>query len=127
MTLSDDIKRVITAVRIDLRGVREIASRMGHAAPGLANDAGEIGLRCIDILARLNELEAGAAAKRMVAEEEPLTVQRPVSELALFAGGGQECPRSLLLASLHRAGDHTLDDDGEPAASECRAPRKEAA
>lgn len=115
MNLSDDIKRVATAVRIDLRGIREIASRMGHAVPGLAKDAGEIGLRCIDILARLNDLEAGAAAKRMIAEEEPLTAQRPVSELELFTGqaGGRECPRHLLLQSLHRSGDHTLDEEEE--------------
>lgn len=69
-----------------------------------------------------NQLKALLGALRMTGELEqrPLPVTAESLELSQCVRrgteatpGGQECPRSLLLASLHRAGDHSLDDEPE--------------
>lgn len=85
----------------------------------------ELMLQLCGIAAGANELKTYLGSLRMIGELEQRPPPVTAESLELFQGG-QECPRALLLASLHRAGDHSLDAD-DSSFTEASEDRKEAA
>lgn len=88
----------------------------------------ELMLQLCAVAAGANELKTYLGSLRMIGELEQRPPPVTAEMLELYPGrGGQECPRSLMLASLHRAGDHSLDtEEPEQAGSLCHDSGEEA-
>jgi hypothetical protein len=116
-TLSDKIKALLKGIRAETGGVREVCVTTGHRAPAVANAMSDVVLRLISIEAYLKSLEVIAAAERMTQRLEPVTVQGDVGHLPLFAGVPVMSTREheQMLQTLHRAGDHSLDEENTDA------------
>lgn len=116
MNLSDAFKASFAGIREECGLVREDATAIGHAVPGMSGRCTAIMQRCITILAHVNHLEAMAGEARMAGKLEPGVPQNPVGEMPLFAttspavaSAVDDCHRQMI-RTLHRAGDHTLDE-----------------
>jgi hypothetical protein len=65
-----------------------------------------------EIREQLNGIKVIVAKEIMMGHEEQATRRDRAEDMELFAGQARsERPPALLLASLHRACDHTLDDE----------------
>lgn len=116
-TLSDKIKAVLQGLRAEMDGVREICVNTGHRHPAAVAAMSDVVLRQMSMEAYLKSLEAIVAAERMTQRLEPVTTQMAVQNLPLFEGLERSHPtreHTRMMRTLHRAGDHTLDE-GEAA------------
>lgn len=113
MTLSDDVKRIAKGIRDEMDGIRAIARQVGHRHQETTDKMSDIVLRQMSINAYLSELEVVVAAQRMTGGLEPTTPQEPVSALELFSHVKplSDAEQQSMARSLHRAGDHSLDED----------------
>lgn len=109
MNFSAAMAKDIAGVRHELAAIRGLASEMGHDHPALLIKCTAIMQRGIALAAHVNSIEVIASAGRMLGAVEHEEPQKPVGDLPLFAGV-ERSPLELL-ASLHRAGDHTLDPE----------------
>jgi hypothetical protein len=79
----------------------------------------ELQLHLCNVASEVNKLKVLLGSLRMIGELEQRPPAVTAESLELFQGGErssfakaseEKCPHHLLLASLHRAGDHTLDE-----------------
>ena len=118
MSLATDL----TACQQRLQEAGKKASAEARKVRGLVSVEiyDELMLQLCGVAACANELKILIGTLRMIGELEQRPPEVTAERLELFQGrraegeewkpGGQECPHHLLLASLHRAGDHTLDE-----------------
>lgn len=95
---------------------RAMSARMRELRPLMPPEIySDLQVQLCVIASEVTRLKINLGCLRMTGdlEQRPPAVTAETLELHPGADrrGGQECPRSLLLASLHRAGDHSLDDD----------------
>lgn len=107
MSLATDL----TACQQRLQEAGKKASAEARKVRGLVSVEiyDELMLQLCGVAACANELKILIGTLRMIGELEQRPPEVTAESLELFQGG-QECPHHLLLASLHRAGDHTLDE-----------------
>lgn len=85
--------------------------RLKGTAPAPVYD--ELMLQLCNVTAEANRLKALLGTLRMLGELEQRPPVVKVEDLELFEH--RAVPMDALLASLHRAGDHTLDGEGDAA------------
>ena len=126
--MSRQIASVIKGMRSEIGCMREDLTRAGHRHPPVCNAVTDVLQRCMSLLAHVTMLETIAAAKRVVGEHQQLPKQESPESYELPFAAGREAEldghrRGIdkrLLQTLHRAGDHTLDDEEpEQAGSLC--------
>lgn len=115
MTLKDQLDAVVKSAVSDLGEIRAELTALEHAMPAACGRTGNIRQIMMTLASRLTSIKVLAAKEVMTGEEEPATRQERADEMELFAATSQ-CGRTqtslaLLRASLHRAGDDSLDDD----------------
>lgn len=81
--------------------MRETIKRLTDAAPSVLTLTLELRHEMIELTSRVTAMQCTQAAQRMTGEAPPLTQTSRIDDTTLF------------LKSLHRAGDHTLDDGEE--------------
>lgn len=115
MSLSIDLTQCQARLQEAGREASAVARRLRGQVPVELYD--ELMLQLCGVAACANDLKVLLGSLRMIGELEQRPAPVTAETLELHPGadrrGGQECPRSLMLASLHRAGDHSLDDDEE--------------
>lgn len=104
--LAADMKRQATLISTQIRAIR---ARVPEA------DVAGVLVEMAGLHADLNRLQSLVAAADMVGVMQPRPAVK-AEELELHPGHAahDEHQRELMLASLHRCGDHTLDPDPEP-------------
>ena len=116
MTLKDELDAVVKSAISDMGEMRAELTELEHAMPCACGRTAKIRQIMMTLTTRLTGIKVIVAKEVMCGNEEPATKQEDIRNLPLFAAGVQ-CGRSvttaLMLASLHRAGDHTLDDESE--------------
>lgn len=105
MTLKDQIDAEVKAIREVLGRMRDSLTKVEKAFPAAVRQTGEVRHLQIDINSRLQQILVLAGKEVMLGGMEQATRQDLHSEYELMQ------PRALMLESLHRAGDHTLDDE----------------
>ena len=117
MTLKDQLDAVVKSAISDMGEIRAELTELEHAMPGACGRTANIRQIMMTLAARLNGIKVLAAKEVMIGDEEPATKQKGTAGLPLFANAGQndisERTHALMVASLRRAGDRTLDDDSD--------------
>ena len=121
MTLKDELDAVVKSAISDMGEIREQLTELEHAMPGACGRTANIRQIMMTLATRLTGIKVIAAKEVMCGNEEPATKQECTEDLELFANAprndGSLKPyrplpyHSAMLESLHRAGDHTLDDE----------------
>lgn len=114
--LPQQIAKTISGMRSELGCIREELTRAGHAHPAVCNVVSDVLQRCMSLASLITTLETIAAAKRQTGEHKQLPKQERTENLELFAASaarGRSVELDRIRASLHRAGDHTLDVESE--------------
>ncbi len=114
MSLEARIGRECAEIRAEVTSVRLVFVEIEQACPALAQLCASGRMALIGLTAKVNALDTTLGAMRMTGQAPPLTEQKPVEETPLFAlplGRPLE-PADLerMRDSLHRAGDHSLDE-----------------
>ena len=117
MTLKDELDAVVKSAVSDMGEIRAELTALEHAMPGACGRTGNIRQIMMTLTTRLTGIKVIAAKEVMCGNEEPATRQERTEDMELFAGavqcGRSETTHARFLASLHAAGDHTLDDESE--------------
>lgn len=118
MTLKDQLDAVVKSAISDMGEIRAELTALEHAMPGACRRTANIRQIMMTLTTRLTGIKVIAAKEVMVGNEEPATRQERPEEMELFARAGARHSRpenehELMLASLHRVGDHSLDEDGD--------------
>lgn len=119
MTLKDELDAVVKSAMGDMGEIREQLTALEHAMPAACGRTANIRQIMMTLTTRLTGIKIIAAKEVMVGNEEPATKQDRTEDMELFTNVTRRSSQSghtatsleLLRASLHRAGDHSLDDD----------------
>jgi len=117
VTLKDEINAIVKSAVGDMGEIRGKLSELEHSLPHVHRWTGDIRQIMMTLATRLTSLTVVAAKEVMIGNVEPATKQDRTEEMPLFAGiklvtsAAVPPDRMLLLRSLHRAGDHTLDEE----------------
>ncbi len=121
MTLKDELDAVVKSAISDMGEIRAELTELEHAMPGACGRTANIRQIMMTLTTRLTGIKVIVAKEVMCGNEEPATKQDRTEDLELFVNvrtkssqcGWTQSQRELFLASLHAAGDHTLDDESE--------------
>lgn len=114
MTLKDEIDAAVKSAISDMGEIRAELSALEHAIPVACGRTQNIRHIMMTLATRLQGIKVIAGKEVMVGNEDPATRQERTEDMELFAARTLLVSKTAdpaLLASLHRAGDHTLDDD----------------
>jgi hypothetical protein len=112
VTLKDQIDAAVLSASSDLGEIREQLTALEHSMPAVCGRTLNIRQIMMTLATRLNGIKVIVAKEIMMGHEEQATRRDRAEDMELFAGQARsERPPALLLASLHRACDHTLDDE----------------
>lgn len=120
MTLKDEIDAAVKSAVGDMGEIRAELTALEHAMPGVCGRTANIRQIMMTLTTRLTGIKVIAAKEVMCGNEEPATRQVRTEDLELFASrlsqlGHTTASLELLRASLHRAGDNSLDEEEEAA------------
>jgi len=121
MTLKDEIDAAVAAAISDMGEIRAELTGLEHAMPGACDRTLKVRQIMMTLATKLTTIKVIAAKEVMCGNEEPATMQARTEDLELFANvraNASQCGHTgvtleLLRATLHRAGDHSLDDEDE--------------
>lgn len=114
MSLEARVGRECAAIRAEVASVRLVFGEIEQACPAMAGLCASGRLALIGLTAKINALDTTMGALRMTGQAPPLPEQKPVEETPLFSVPAgrplQETDLERMRESLHRAGDHSLDE-----------------
>lgn len=103
----------IRGIRVETDGISAAAKSVGHLHPATAEKMTEILQRLIVIGSYLRGIETTISAKKQAGELQREPRQTPHDELELVAASMSAGTKARMMQSLHRVGDHSLDDSEE--------------
>lgn len=119
--LPQQIAHAIASMRSELTCIRVDLVNMGHRHAAACNAIGGVQHRCMTLATLITQIETIAKAKTASGELKKLPAQERPEEMELFAATAMPAAVSLdehrrsiderLKRSLHRANDHSLDDE----------------
>ena len=113
-TFGRNVDGPIAGIRGEVGLIGEDLTRLGHRVPAACPVITDIKLRLTALMTYVRSLETTVAARRQAGKEEakPKQEKPEYYELPLTSGRAEisEQQRKQMLRTLHRAGDHTLDE-----------------
>lgn len=112
MSLKDEIDAVVHSAVSDMGEIREQLTALEHALPAVCGRTGNVRQIMMTLASRLLSLKVIVAKEVMLGHEAQAMRQDGAEDMELFAMYVRhEVTQEQMLASLHRANDHTLDDE----------------
>lgn len=100
----------IKGLRAEMEGIQATARAAGHLYPAAAEKMTGILQRLIVMGTYLRGMETTLSAKQHAGTMEAAPRQTPHDELELVACATSNITHRRMVASLHRAGDHSMDE-----------------